>query len=122
MGGGRRKFLQGLTALSAIGFSGALPRHARADSDNRIDGDAIPTTQPELTRALPRVRLMVGLGTLPSVGQNRMDLLRYRFSGVPRLTGEQLIESLPELAGIAEVSVDNGGPYASASHDDLRKL
>jgi hypothetical protein len=31
---------------------------------------------------LPRIQLMIGPGTLPSVGKDRMDLLRYRVSGI----------------------------------------
>jgi len=65
---------------------------------------------------------MVGPGTLPSVGKDRMDLLRYRLSGIPRLTGEQMLEPLPEIAKIARVEVDKGNPYQQASYEDLRKL
>ena len=43
-------------------------------------------------KGLPRIHLIVSAGTLPSVGKHRMDLLRYRESGIPRLTGEQLLE------------------------------
>ena len=65
---------------------------------------------------------MIGPGTLPSVGKDRMDLLRYRLSGNPRLTGEQMLEPLPEVAKVARTEVDKGNPYAQATHEDLRKL
>jgi L-asparaginase len=65
---------------------------------------------------------MIGPGTLPSVGKDRMDLLRYRLSGIPRMTGEQMLEPLPEIAKIARVEVDKGNPYGQASYEDLRKL
>jgi len=65
---------------------------------------------------------MIGPGTLPSVGKDRMDLLRYRLSGNPRLTGEQMLEPLPEIAKVARIEVDKGNPYAQATHEDLRKL
>src|SRR5262249_4182838 len=68
------------------------------------------------------IQLMIGPGTLPSVGASRMDLLRYRFSGNPRLTGEQLLAPLPEIGDIARVEVDRGNPWDVASHDDLRKI
>src|SRR3989442_1727798 len=55
-------------------------------------------------------------------GKDRMDLLRYRLSGNPRLTGEQMLEPLPEIAKVARVEVDKGNPYAQATHEDLRKL
>ena len=60
---------------------------------------------------LPRIQLLIGPGTLPSVGKDRMDLLRYRLSGNPRLTGEQMLEPLPEIAKVARVEVDKGNPY-----------
>jgi L-asparaginase type II len=65
---------------------------------------------------------MIGPGTLPSVGKDRMDLLRYRLSGIPRMTGEQMLEPLPEIGKIARVEVDKGNPYGQASYEDLRKL
>jgi L-asparaginase len=65
---------------------------------------------------------MIGPGTLPSVGKDRMDLLRYRLSGNPRLTGEQMLGSLPEITKVARVEVDKGNPYDQGSYEDLRKL
>ena len=73
-------------------------------------------------RALPRIQLMLSAGTLPSVGRDRMDLLRYRQSGIPRLTGEQLLAPLPEAAAVAQVRVDPGNPWHNADHEALRKL
>ena len=73
-------------------------------------------------KGLPRIHLIVSVGTLPSVGKNRMDLLRYRESGIPRLTGEQLLEPLPEVASIARVTVEAGSPPDNTSYDALRKL
>jgi L-asparaginase type II len=121
----RRRFLQDLTALSAIGGASATfttsEAHAVESSRGR-PAQASATLQTELTRPLPRVHLMVGPGTLPSVGKNRMDLVGYRRSGIPRLTGEQMLESLPEIRGFARVEVDTGNPYGQASHEELRKL
>src|SRR6476619_5912014 len=70
------------------------------------------------TGALPRIQFLIGPGTLPSVGKNRMDLLRYRVSGIPRLTGQQLLEPLPEIATIARVDVDNGNPWNMATYEE----
>jgi hypothetical protein len=78
---------------------GAGDAHAEGP---RQFAQAQPGTTPErtsdntATSGLPRVHLMIGPGTLPSVGKDRMDLLRYRLSGNPRLTGEQMLEPLPE--------------------------
>jgi L-asparaginase len=70
----------------------------------------------------PRIHLIVSAGTLPSVGKTRMDLLRYRESGIPRLTGEQLLEPLPEVASIARVTVEQGPPPDNTTYDALRTL
>ena len=51
-----------------------------------------------------------------------MDLLRYRVSGIPRLTGQQLLEPLPEIASIARVEVDNGNPMEHGDIRGFRKL
>src|SRR5688572_3505112 len=73
-------------------------------------------------KGLPRIHLIVSAGTLPSIGKDRMDLLRYRESGIPRLTGEQLLEPLPEIARVARVTVDEGNPWDNLTYDALRKL
>ena len=58
--------------------------------------------------------LMIGPGTLPSQGVDRMDMLRYAvwISGRPPLTGQELIAALPEVTRIAKLDVDDGNPYA----------
>jgi hypothetical protein len=58
--------------------------------------------------------LMIGPGTLPSQGVDRMDMLRYAvwISGRPPLTGRELIAALPEVNRIAKLDVDDGNPYA----------
>jgi len=75
-----------------------------------------------LTSTLPRIHLIISTGTLPSVGKDRMDLLRYRESGIPRLTGAQLLEPLPEIARVARVTVDDGNPWDNLTYDALVKL
>lgn len=71
---------------------------------------------------LPRIRLLIGPGTLPSRGRDRMDFLNYRRSGRPRMTGEEMLEEIPEIAGVAQVEVDRGNPWDVATLDDMRKL
>lgn len=65
-------------------------------------------------RARPRIELVLCPGTLPSVGKDRMDLLRYRQSGIARLTGEELLAPLPEAAAVAQVQVAEGTCRLSA--------
>jgi L-asparaginase len=73
-------------------------------------------------RELPRLRLLMAPGTLPSQGKNRMDFLRYSRSGRPRLTGEELLAALPEIESIARVHVDEASPHDVATVGDLRRL
>jgi L-asparaginase len=123
----RRVFLQTVTALGAAGGASVA-----LGTDTSHAQDAFQTAQAQPIAAIPsprdrrgglsRVQLMIGPGTLPSVGKDRMDLLRYRLSGNPRLTGEQMLEPLPEIAKIAHVEVDKGNPYGQGSYDELRKL
>jgi L-asparaginase type II len=113
----RRRFLQETTALAATGgITSAV------DVSISVAQAQPAASEKESPRGLPRILLLVGPGTLPSVGKDRMDLLRYRLSGIPRLTGEQMLEPLPEIAKIARVEVDKGNPYGQASYDELRKL
>ena len=121
-----------MTALGALGSTSAgfAASDARAAEPPQIaqaqpSAASAPQTrasQAAGARDLPRIQLMIGPGTLPSVGRDRMDLLRYRLSGNPRLTGEQMLEPLPEVAKVARIEVDKGNPYAQATHEDLRKL
>src|SRR4051812_13131261 len=71
-----------------------------------------------------RIRLLIGPGTLPSQGVDRMDMLRYAEwkSGRPPLTGQQLLAAVPEVAEIAVVDLDAGNPHGIATLDDLRTL
>jgi len=71
---------------------------------------------------LPRIRLLIGPGTLHSRGRDRMDFTRYSRSGNPRMTGQELLPTLPEIARIAQVEVDDGNPHEVATLEDLRKL
>ena len=115
----RRRFLQD-TALAAAG--GVLgPSAAHADELRLAQGSASLPAEAS-NRGPPRIHLMVGPGTLPSMGKDRMDLLRYRLSGNPRLTGDQLIEPLPEVAKVARVDVDKTTSWGQGSYGDLRKL
>jgi L-asparaginase len=122
----RRQFLQDMTALGAAGgiTSAVGTEIANAQSSNMAQAQSVAPgkNMAESAHGLPRIRLIIGPGTLPSVGKDRMDLLRYRLSGIPRLTGEQMLEPLPEIAKIARVEVDSGNPYGQASYEDLRKL
>jgi L-asparaginase len=117
----RRRFLQDTALVAAGSVLGAGSAQTDELHLAQVQGPApIPTEA--LNRGLPRIHLMIGPGTLPSMGKDRMDLLRYRLSGNPRLTGEQLIEPLPEIAKVARVDVDKTNSWGQGSYDDLRKL
>lgn len=70
------------------------------------------------------IHLLLGPGTLPSQGVDRLDMLRYGIwiSGMPPLDGHALLSAIPEIASYANVTVDGGNPYRLASFDDSRVL
>lgn len=73
-------------------------------------------------KELPRIRLLIGPGTLHSQGKDRMDFYNYRRSGRPRMTGEELLAAVPEIAQTARVVVDAGNPHLVSTLEDIRKL
>lgn len=113
----RRNFIKDVTALGASAVSATY----LAGINSEVLAQASPSSSSGST-GLPRLHLMMSSGTLPSVGKNRMDMVRYRESGIPRLTGQQLLAPLPEVASIARITVDSDNPWDNASHDALRKL
>jgi L-asparaginase len=51
-----------------------------------------------------------------------MDMTRYRRSGLERMTGEEMLSALPEIATVAEVTVDVDNPHSIATTDELCSL
>lgn len=71
---------------------------------------------------LPRIRLLVGPGTLPSRGKDRMDFTNYRRSGRPRMTAAELLAEIPEVEHIASVEAEGGAPHEVATLENLCRL
>jgi len=71
---------------------------------------------------LPHIHLLIGPGTLHSRGSDRMDFAHYRNSGKPRMTGEELLAEIPEIAAVAQVTVDPGNPHDVTTLDEIRRL
>jgi L-asparaginase len=65
---------------------------------------------------------LIGPGTLHSRGSGRMDFAHYRNSGKPRMTGDELLAAIPEIAGVAQVTVDAGNPHDVATLEEIRRL
>jgi L-asparaginase len=72
--------------------------------------------------SLPNIHLLIGPGTLHSRGHDRMDFAHYRNSGKPRMTGEELLAAIPEIAQVARVTVDAGNPHEVATLEEIRRL
>jgi L-asparaginase len=51
-----------------------------------------------------------------------MDLAKYRKSGRAQMTGAELLEGVPEIAGVANAEAEGGHPHGIATPEDLRKL
>src|SRR5262249_61300004 len=127
----RRSFLQHITALGALGSastglaaSDARAAESRQTAQTQPGAASAPQTGASETagaRGLPRIQLMIGPGTLPSVGKDRMDLLRDRLSGNPRLTGAPMRQTQPETAKRVRIAVDKGNPYPQARSRHLPK-
>ncbi len=77
-----------------------------------------------MSQELPLIGLLMGPGTLPSRAGHRMEMLRYapQKSGLPRMTGPQLLEALPEISTHARLDIDGGNPHEVATPFDLQKL
>jgi L-asparaginase type II len=71
---------------------------------------------------MSRIHLLIGPGTLHSRGSGRMDFAHYRNSGKPRMTGEELLAAVPEIANVAQVTVDAGNPHDVATLEEIRRL
>lgn len=72
--------------------------------------------------SLPNIHLLIGPGTLHSRGHDRMDFAHYRNSGKPRMTGEELLAAIPEIAKVANVTVDGGNPHEVTTLEEIRLL
>jgi len=73
-------------------------------------------------QAMPHVWFMVGPGTIPRNPSDRLDYLRYSLDPAPRLTGEEMLERVPEIARFARVTVDAGNPWEYDTAAKLRDL
>ena len=73
-------------------------------------------------KKLPRILLLIGPGTLHSQGKDRMDFYNYRRSGLPFMTGQELLAGVPEIASVADVVVDEDNPHLVSTLEDIRLL
>ena len=72
--------------------------------------------------SLPRIRLIVARGTLPSRGKDRMDFTNYASSGRPRITGRELLAEIPEVAYFAQVEADSDVPSDLRTMEQIRAM
>ncbi|MEK9660122.1 MAG: asparaginase [Alphaproteobacteria bacterium] len=74
-----------------------------------------------MTDMLPTIVLLMVPATLPSRAQARTDGLRYheQYSGLGRMTGDELLAEIPELGDVARIEVDPGNEHAVATPADL---
>jgi L-asparaginase len=77
-----------------------------------------------VSKKLPLICLLIAPGTLPSRAGDRMEMLRYApaKSGIPRLTGQELVAALPELSRLARIEIEPDNPHEIATPADLHKL
>ncbi len=70
---------------------------------------------------LPRVHFINGSGTLSRGPKDRLEYLRYSITG-ERLTGQQLIEMIPEVSRFARVTIDSENFLPTATAENLKAL
>lgn len=75
-----------------------------------------------MVAALARISLVLCSGTLPSRATSRTEFVRYApwKSGRDRMTGNELLDEMPELHSIAGIEVDSGNPHEVATPVNLR--
>ena len=123
----RRRVLKNIAALGAAGTvstalasTGQRPQHfAQAQSDARARA-----SDATASGGLPRIQLLIGPGTLPSVGKDRMDLLRYRVSGNRAMTevestydlDQRIEQAVREVMGRTTRAAAGGNAMAASWH------
>ncbi|SHG94844.1 L-asparaginase [Hydrocarboniphaga daqingensis] len=87
---------------------------------------APPPPIPADTQALPTIVLMSMGGTIASRGTPRLNITNYGGKGVPRVDPQDWVHDLPELAGIANVIIeDQRAPQdrtSSETHEDFARV
>jgi L-asparaginase len=96
-----------------------------------IQAQEIPTyapapAMPEDRAALPNVVLMSMGGTIASRGDTRLNITNYG-QGFPRVDPEHWYKDLPELAGIANITLEDqrapqNRPTGSETHEDFARV
>ena len=68
-----------------------------------------------MATSLPKVRIVATGGTIVGVGPDRLDYILYPELGKPRLTAEQALARIPEVATVAQVQGEDFINMGSAS-------
>lgn len=91
-----------------------------------IPTSAPPPPMPADTQALPTIVLMSMGGTIASRGTPRLNITNYGGKGVPRVDPQDWVHDLPELAGIANLIIeDQRAPQdrtSSETHEDFARV
>ncbi|ATC64782.1 L-asparaginase [Nibricoccus aquaticus] len=78
-----------------------------------------PITPPGLASSLPRIRLLSLGGTISGTAKERLNVTNY---GAPRLSPEDWVTALPELALFARVTPEDVRPPENAEIDEAHWL
>lgn len=85
-----------------------------------------PTMTPGMPAKLPTVVLMSMGGTIASRGSPRLNITAYGGKDYPRVNPEDWLRDLPELAGIANIVLDDQRPpperTATETHEDWARV
>jgi L-asparaginase len=75
------------------------------------DAAGAPMAAATGAQRLPHVWFILGPGTIPRNPSDRLNYLRYSLDPAPRLTGEEMLAFVPEIANFARVTVDEENPW-----------
>jgi len=96
-------------------IAGAPPRAA-------AEGELPRAASAPAAQGLPHVWFVLGPGTIPRNPSDRLNYLRYALDPAPRLTGEEMLAQVPEIARFARVTVDEDNPWDFNSAESLGRL
>lgn len=110
-----------VSSLAAIVLALCLPAFAQ-----EIPTYAPPPPMPADTAKLPHVVLMSMGGTIASRGDVRLNITNYG-RGSPRVDPEHWYKDMPELAGIAKITLEDqrapeNRPTGSETHEDFARV
>ena len=109
-----------------IGLS-LLTAFATGAAAQEIPNYAPPPAMPADISTLPNIVLMSMGGTIASRGDTRLNITNYGGKGAPRVDPQHWVEDLPDLKGIANITLEDqrapqDRPTGTETHEDFARV